>query len=219
MHRERYLSNWLFYFTAAVPQLRAEMLGYDQVWVNCAMLVEYIFNVVALTRCGATAPTTPASRSQAERKELISLIGPEFYKSGLSIWDARNDRRYTEERSGATEEQMAREVVTKLIDFLLGIGFCTLPLGKVKAPAVSLNDLRNNLNSSIRRRELGRQVRQMEEMLQKSGQISRAGTSQAKTLESQYDEYLSAKTELEALRPEQILNERRRILSHLRPIS
>jgi CheY-like chemotaxis protein len=217
MHRERYLSNWLCYFAAAVPELRAGMLGYDQVWVNCAMLVEYLFNVVAFTRCGATEPRTPASRSSIEQTKLQSFLEPQFYALGMGIWETRNERRYTEERSRDTEEQMAREMISKSIDFLVGIGFCWPSLGVVKAPPVSLANLRDNLKRSIQRRDLGRKVAQMEELLQKSGQISRAGTEQAKTLQLRYDEYVSAKGELEALRPEQILTERRLILAHLRP--
>jgi len=58
------------------------MLGYDQVWVNCAMLVEYLFNVVAFTRCGATEPRTPASRSSIEQTKLQSFLEPQFYALG-----------------------------------------------------------------------------------------------------------------------------------------
>jgi DNA-binding NarL/FixJ family response regulator len=208
--RERYLSPWVSYFADAVPGMNAAMLGYDQVWIDCGMIVEYTFNVVALGCCRASRLATPRERTDEQNNSLIHVLRRTQHETGMKIWDGRNERRYGQYNARANSEAKARELVTDCINFLSGVGLIDLT-PPAKASPTDLHSLRENLQKSLRRRKVALEVADKEKNV-------RSRTSHSVFLQSEMDNLLSlnaAKKELERLNVKTVLDERHLLLEHL----
>jgi DNA-binding NarL/FixJ family response regulator len=155
MQQERYLYRWLYYFTSTNSGLRPQLLGYDQVWLNCAMISEFILNVTSLAKCSAQEVVTPGMRNSEEIERIKKYLGNDQYKMCLSIWETRNARRYDDQRNPTLEEPKARMVVNECIKLLKSVGLVELnPPLPATPESEKLAKLRDNLKLSIRRPEV-----------------------------------------------------------------
>lgn len=214
LSRERYLSPWLSYFADAVPGMNVEMLGYDQVWIDCGMIVEFTFNVVARGRCRAPNPRSPGKRSIDEANALISLLGKREYERGMEIWRERNQRRYLNQSSAPTEEARARKLVESCILFLSEVGLIELTPPS-KPATINLQSLRENLVKSAQRREITMQIAQQQKSVKASHKDLQLLPSEIDALASKAQQLKSAIEELRRLDSKTVLDERHHLLSHL----
>lgn len=213
--RERYLAPWITYFTSRIPNLRPRMLGYDQVWLNSAMLVEFIFNVVSIGQGLSDHKNTPGNRSyeEGEVEDLKQLIGETCYETGMNIWMTRNHRRYNERWDFTKEDENIRNVVCHCINFIVEIGVLeNLEVLDSPDKCEYLTPLRRNLKHSAERINKKAEVVQLGQTLEKLPSPKTSSEAQEFNAMRAYFERLTQ--ELSEIEPEKVIEGRRLLLSH-----
>jgi CheY-like chemotaxis protein len=223
MQREPFLSRWLDYFTSAIPSLRPKLIGYDQVWLNCAMISELILNVTAIAKCGAQVASTPLTRKVAEAERVRNFLGTASYELSKKLWEDRNDRRYGDQRNPTLVESEARQTVSECIQLLNGIGFLTPNDTPNTNASDILECLRQNLERSIGRARLLGQLtatKKSIEHLQRTPAPTEAEASEITTrIAERMEEEKRLRMEMEFSSIEAVLRDRHVLLQDLLPPS
>jgi len=143
---ERYTRGWLRYFCNNLNELRDSFLGYDQVWLNCARIVEFLFNVIILVKGKSEKFLMPGDiKTNNELRTCINTFCN--YELGYEIWSKRNERRYSGNRDPSIEQHESMEIIKRVLTFLDSAGLTT----NTKPPSEArqaLSELQTNLLKS-----------------------------------------------------------------------
>lgn len=223
MGSERYLSTWVDYFTRAVPglelpdsdvpstwlHLRPKYLGYDSAWLDCAMIVEFVFNLVAV---GLGLPSEyPGRRDRFFAQEMLALrdaIGNASYDLGMEIWNRRNERRHED------RHEQPEVLVERCTQFMDSLGFLAPADPEVEAPEAgdSVDALQANLLKSRRRAVAAAALSAKKREIEKHARhLAAGGTQSLRRFQDLQIEIRSLEAELLVLRPRDVVDERHAI--------
>jgi DNA-binding NarL/FixJ family response regulator len=223
--REPHARVWLHYFTAAIPALNPESLGYDHVWLNTGMVVEFLFSVVTIAMVQSGQEQSPGDRvaDGGQKMALLKIFGQLAYDKGMAVWQARNDRRHPRQEQHENAPPSAHAVLRQLatcLDFLQQLGMVpSPPAPRGKRIPDKLTELRESRQKFEKRRELESLLEDVKGKLTELNEKWSKVPGKPELFQPRSDELQSKRDSLlrnlEALAPDRILEERHRLCGEL----